>query len=98
MMSAHITNQYDPDSPCVYCEAPGPDFDHRSECPSRTNLWPVLQRDVAAEMVCCHCDTPFALGDHYTERVIEQGSVPVVDTVCLPCGVLYPEPDRKDPS
>jgi len=57
--------------PCAYCGNECHDRDiemeHKNDCASVTNLWPVLDQDMRPHgFGCLRCDVQFALGDVYT--------------------------------
>ena len=82
-------------APCCYCGNECPDrmleFEHRPDCAFETNLWPVIDQDLASGhgFGCLRCDHQFALGEYYTtveytddEDHTHDGTVEVV---CLSC-------------
>ena len=84
-------------NPCVYCGAPCSDRDlemeHRPDCASVTNLWPVIDQDVRPHgFGCLRCGHQFARGEFYT-------TIPYTDddghthdgtseVLCLSCAAL----------
>ena len=58
-------------NPCVYCGNECHDRDlemeHRADCASVTNLWPVLDRALRPHGIgCLRCDHTFSIGEFYT--------------------------------
>lgn len=82
--------------PCIYCGAPWPDrvldIDHDPDCPSVTNLWPVLPAEAAEGFGCCRCGHVFAPDECYTTVATpdESGHTDeqVVEVLCLSCATV----------
>lgn len=83
---------------CAYCGVDCEEFDpeHKPDCPSVTNLWPVTEHDLgirgpndpyAHGMRCMDCGSEFAVGDIHTHR---QTDSDVFEVVCLGCSILNP--------
>ncbi len=81
-------------NPCVYCGAPWPDpildLEHKSDCPSITNLYPVRKQDVDPHGFCCtSCGEEFKIGDFYIGMPWEDASGHTddvnVEVTCLSC-------------
>jgi len=87
-------------NPCIYCGAPWPtihhEIDHKTDCPSVTGLFPVLDRDLGQKVPCpcgrvgrwpggfgcTACGHQFVLGEVYVLREIGPEFNAVV---CLSC-------------
>jgi len=88
--------------PCLHCGNERFDRDlemeHRPECPSITNLWPVLDQDLAdtGGFGCLHCDHQFARGEFYTHAPFtdEEGHTHdgIYVIVCLSCALASGSP------
>lgn len=82
-------------APCLYCGNPCFDRDlemeHRIDCASETNLWPVLDQDLANGhgFGCLRCDHEFARGECYTTvgYIDDEGHTDdgTVEVLCLSC-------------
>ncbi len=81
-------------NPCVYCGAPWPDsildIEHKTDCPSNTNVFPVRAQDVVPHGFCClRYGVPFEVVDVYITIPHEDkdGHTDdmLVEVVCLSC-------------
>jgi hypothetical protein len=77
---------------CIYCGAPGctiesVEVQHRPECPSVTNVWPVRKEELHPHgMACAVCPTVFKEDDFYTQ-IPSESDDSVFIAVCLACGL-----------
>ncbi len=84
-------------NPCVYCGAPWPDpvldIEHKIDCPSITNLFPVRVQDIEPHGFCCfRCGDEFEVGDVYTDVPHEDAEGHThsnkFEVVCLSCATI----------
>ncbi len=80
--------------PCVYCGEPCIDateeMEHREDCASVTNLWPVIDQDLRPHgFGCLRCGHQFARGEFYTtvQHTDDEGHTHdgTSEVLCLSC-------------